>query len=250
MPRFFITEYEITVGNTAYIIGDDAKHIKKSLRMKPEQKLTVCDGRGNDFLARINKLENDAVLVDIVAKTGKNGEPDIKVNLYTSITKGEGFEYAIQKCVEAGVHSIIPINTERTIVKIPDSKIDRKFERWNRISFEAAKQSGRSLVPQVAYPKDFIKAIDSINDEELSLICYVKEGTLSIKEHFRANAGAATINIFIGPEGGFTDGEWEMAVARGIKSASLGKRILKSETAGLFATATAMYEYGELDKKA
>jgi 16S rRNA (uracil1498-N3)-methyltransferase len=250
MPKFFITEYEITVGNTAYIIGDDAKHIKKSLRMKPEQKLTICNGRGNDFLARINKLENDAVLVDIVSEIEKNGEPDIKVNIYTAITKGEGFEYAIQKCVEAGVHSIIPLITERTVVKIPDSKIDRKNERWNRISFEAAKQSGRSLVPQVAYPKEFEKAIKSVDAEDLSLICYVKEGTLSMKEHFRANGDAKKINIFIGPEGGFTDNEWETAVANGIKSTSLGKRILKAETAGLFAAAAAMYEYGELDKKA
>ncbi len=250
MPKFFITEYELTVGNTAYITGDDARHIKKSLRMKPEEKLVICDGRGKDYIARINKLENDAVLVNVVAVHNKNGEPEIQVNLYTAITKGEGFEYAIQKCVEAGVHSIIPMYTARTIVKIQDSKIDKKFERWNRISFEAAKQSGRSLIPQVAYPKDFNKAIEAVLPVDLSIICYVEEGTLSLKDFFRENLNAGRINVFIGPEGGFTENEWKTAVEKGIKSVTLGKRILKAETAGVFVTAAAMYEYGELGKKA
>ena len=249
MPKFFITEYELSVGNTAYITGDDAKHIKKSLRMKPEEKLSICDGCGKDYIARINNLENDAVLVDVVAAENKNGEPGIKVNIYTAITKGEGFEYALQKCIEAGVHSITPMNTERTVVQIPDSKIDRKYERWNRISFEAAKQSGRSLIPQIAYPKDFSNAIEAVKPDDLSIICYVEEGTLTIKEIFQANEKAKNINIFIGPEGGFTESEWQIATSKGIKSATLGKRILRAETAGVFVTAAAMYEYGELDKK-
>lgn len=249
MPKFFITEYELKIGNTAYITGDDAKHIKKSLRMKPEERLVVCDGKGNDFLARINKLENDAVLIDLVSENSINGEPAIRVNLFTALTKGEGFEYALQKCVEAGVYSIKPMNTERTIVRIPDSKIDKKYERWNRISSEAAKQSGRSLIPQVSYPTEFSEAIKSINTDDMSMICYVGEGSLSIRGLLQDNGEARNINVFIGPEGGFSEKEWKMAVDSGIKSVTLGKRILKAETAGVFVLAATMYEYGEMDKK-
>lgn len=249
MPKFFITDYELIVGNTAYIVGEDAKHIKKVLRMKPEEKLNVCDGRGKDFIARINMLESDAVLIDIVSESGKNGEPKLKVNIFTAITKGEGFEYSIQKCVEAGAHSIIPLNTERTVVSIPDSKIDKRNERWNKIAEGASKQSGRSLIPNVSYPVDLKGALNMIKDSDLTIICYVDEGTLSIKDVFEEHGDAEVINVFIGPEGGFTKKEWESAVQKGALSVTLGKRILKAETAGLFVTAVSMYEYGELDKK-
>jgi len=249
LPKFFITDYELSIGNTAYILGEDARHLKKSLRVKNGDAIIVCDGRGMDYIAKVEEIENEAVLVRIAEIFHKNGEPTLKVNLYTAITKGEGFEYAIRKCVEAGVHSINPIVTDRTVVVIPDSKMDKKYERWNRISSEGAKQSGRSLVPVVSYPKSFKAALESITPKDPTIICYVEEGTLSLKEVFKENKKAERINIFIGPEGGFTEDEWNMAVEIGARSVTLGKRILKAETAGLFVTAVAMYEYGELDKK-
>ncbi len=249
MPKFFITDYELLVGNTAYILGEDARHLKKSLRIKNGENIVVCDGLGKDYISKVEGMENDAVLVRLSEELLQNGEPDLKVNLYTAITKGEGFEYAIRKCIEAGVHSINPIITERTVVNIPDSKIDKKAERWNKIAEEAAKQSGRSLIPNVAFPKKLETVLETINPDELSIICYVEEGTLTLKEVFNKNNSSKIINIFIGPEGGFTEKEWEMVVSEGAFSVTLGKRILKAETAGLFVTAAAMYEYGELGKK-
>lgn len=249
MPKFFITDYDLIVGNTAYILGEDAHHLKKSLRIKNGDSIVVCDGVGKDYIAKVESMENDAVLIRLSEEFHKNGEPELKVNLYTAITKGEGFEYAIRKCIEAGVHSINPIITERTVVNLPDSKIDKKAERWNKIAEEAAKQSGRSLIPNVAFPKKIDTVLETLSPNELSIICYVDEGTLTLKEVFNKNASPKIINIFIGPEGGFTEKEWKIALSKGAFSVTLGKRILKAETAGLFVTAAAMYEYDELDKK-
>ena len=249
MPKFFITDYDLSVGNIAYILGEDARHLKKSLRIKNGDNIVVCDGLGKDYVSKVEEMENDSVLVRVSDEFHNNGEPTLKVNLYTAITKGEGFEYAIKKCIEAGVTSINPIITERTIVNISDTKIDKKAERWNKIAEEAAKQSGRSLIPNVAFPRKLETVLKTINPDELSIICYVEEGTLTLKEVFNKNCDSKIINIFIGPEGGFTEKEWKIAVSKGVLSVTLGKRILKAETAGLFVTAAAMYEYGELDKK-
>jgi 16S rRNA (uracil1498-N3)-methyltransferase len=188
--------------------------------------------------------------MEITDITTVYGEPEIKVNLFTAITKGEGFEYAIQKCIEAGVYSITPLITERTIVKIKTGKYNKKHERWNRIALETAKQSGRSIIPKVHKPMKFKEAIASINKDEPSAICYIEEGTLSLKRFLKENRKAQTFNILIGPEGGFTREEWEDAIDNKIASVSLGGRILKAETAGLFATAAIMYEFDQLDKKA
>lgn len=249
MPKFFITDYEISKGNKAYITGDDAKHLKKSLRVKKGDEVILCDGNGRDFRGMVEKLESDAILVDVREELDKNGEPDLKVNIFMAITKGEGFEYAIQKCVESGAHSINPIITERTIVNIQSSKIDKKVERWNRISEAAAKQSGRSRIPVVAYPMEYSEALTKPRGAEPSIICYVQEGSHSLKELLGKKADAEVLNVFIGPEGGFTPFEWENAKSAGLSSISLGKRILKAETAGFFVTVAAMYEYGELERK-
>lgn len=248
MPKFFITDYDLSMNSEAYILGEDARHLKKSLRIRPGDEITVCDGKGKDFKALVKSLENDAVLVRVTDELPRNNEPGLKVNLYTAVTKGDGFEYAIKKCVEAGVHSITPVITDRTVVLIPDSKIEKKYDRWNKIAEGAAKQSGRSCIPQVSYPVPFKNALESIKGD-LSIICYVEENSLSLKEVFKSSPKAGVINVFIGPEGGFTEDEWKHAVAGGLRSVTLGKRILKAETAGLFTMAAAMYEYDELNKK-
>lgn len=249
MPRFFVTEYELLPGRTAYITGDDARHLKKSLRIKKNDMVVLCDGRGNDFTARVLNLENDAVLVEVVSQMENNNEPKLQVNIFMAITKGEGFEYAIQKCVEAGAASIQPIITEHTVIDIPENKIDRKVERWNKISESAAKQSGRSRIPAVFFPVQFSEALKKPKGAEPSIICYVKEGTLKLKQFLGRHPDAEVLNVFIGPEGGFSPVEWEIARLAGLYSVSLGKRILKAETAGFFVTVAAMYEYGELGQK-
>lgn len=250
MPRFFITGCEFEPGKPFKITGDDAFHIMKSLRMKPGEEITVCDGLGDNYRSIIKSFDDEGVNIEITDITAVDGEPEIKVNLFTAITKGEGFEYAIQKCIEAGVHSITPLITERTIVSIKPGKSNKKLERWNRIALEAAKQSGRSIIPQVHKPVKFKEAVAGINKDEPCAICYIEEGTLSLKRFLKEKRGSKTFNILIGPEGGFTEEEWKAAVDNKIESVSLGDRILKAETAGLFATAAIMYEFDQLDKKA
>lgn len=250
MPKFFITDYDLVPGGTAYILGDDAKHMKKALRVKKDDVINICDGKGNDYTAKVEKLENDAILIEINQKVEKNGEPELEINLFMAMTKGEGFEYALQKCVEAGVSSIYPMTTERTIVNISDSKLDKRVERWNKISESAAKQSGRSRIPVVSYPITLPDALKKPKGAEPSIICYVKEGSLSLKQLLKKSPNAKVLNVFIGPEGGFSPMEWEIAKLAGLQSVSLGKRILKAETAGFFVSVAAMYEYNELEQKA
>lgn len=249
MPKFFITDTDFAKGSTASITGEDARHLIKSLRIKIGENIIVCNGQGIDYNARVEGIEIESVLVELLEEVHKNSEPNLKIKLYTAITKGEGFEYAIKKCVEAGVNTIIPTVTERTIVDIQKNKLNKKYERWNKIAAEAAKQSGRSLIPAVKYPVELKAALNDLNSEELTLICYVEEGTLTLKDAFRGINNNRVINVFIGPEGGFTQQEVNSAVNMGAKRVTLGNRILKAETAGLFVTAIAMYEFDELDRK-
>lgn len=249
MPKFFINNIDFTKESAVLITGEDAHHLIKSLRVKVGETIIVCNGEGIDYSARVEKIDIDAVLAKLIEEVYLNSEPDLKVKLYTAITKGEGFEYAIRKCVEAGVYKIIPTVTERTVVDLPKSKFAKKHERWNKISSEAAKQSGRSLIPPVVDPIDFKAALNELSSDELTVICYVEEGTLTLKDAFRGYSKNKTINVFIGPEGGFTKQEIDLAVIKGAKKVTLGNRILKAETAGFFVTAIAMYEFNELERK-
>ncbi|MFO7611898.1 MAG: RsmE family RNA methyltransferase [Clostridia bacterium] len=249
MPKFFITEHELEIGGKANISGEDANHLRKSLRIKNGEIIIVCDGNGKDYNAMVESSEDDSIKITILESIELKTEPDLWINIYAAVTKGEGFEYAIQKCVEAGVGSVIPVITERTVVAVSDSKAVRKHERWNKIASEAAKQSGRSRIPQVGGVLDFYAAMDKASQEGLSIICNVEEGTLSLKTILGMNKDIKMLNVFIGPEGGFTSAEIKAATGRGIHSVTLGNRVLKAETAGLFVMAAAMYEYGELDKK-
>ncbi|MBN2558238.1 MAG: 16S rRNA (uracil(1498)-N(3))-methyltransferase [Clostridia bacterium] len=249
MPKFFITEHELEIGGKAYIRGEDANHLRKSLRIRNGEIINVCDGNGNDYNAMVESSEGDSVKAVVLESVDLGTEPGLWINLYAAVTKGEGFEYAIQKCVEAGVGCIIPVITERTIVAVSESKAGRKHERWNKIAAEAAKQSGRSRIPIVAEAMDFAAAINMASKEGFSIICNVEEDTISLKSILGMNKDIGMMNIFIGPEGGFTNTEIKAAAGRGIHSVTLGNRILKAETAGLFVMAAVMYEYGELDKK-
>lgn len=249
MPKFFVTNHDIKTGETMHIVGDDASHIKRSLRMKQGDHIVVCDGFGNDYSGIIAKLEENSVAVEIIQKNATCGESDIKINLFMAITKGDSFEYAIQKCIEAGVHSITPIITQRTVVDLKGTRADKKHVRWNKIALEAAKQSKRSIIPSINYLSKFDETLKHIHKKDLNVICYVKEGTLSLKTLLKQNKNAKTINVFIGPEGGFTEQEWVKAIKNGLFSVSLGNRVLKAETVGLFVTAVVMYEFDQLDKK-
>lgn len=247
MSRFFVKESDI---HSEYIDikGDDVGHIRKVLRLRCGDQITVCDGKGNDFSVIIEQIENDKVQTRIINSNKSETEPPIEVTLFQGLPKSDKMDWIIQKCVELGIHKIIPMQTERTIVKI-DSKKDaeNKVGRWQKISSEAAKQCNRGVIPSVEYPVNFEQAINMAGEFDLSIMPYEKENSKSLRE-FLTIQNVKKIAFFIGPEGGFSEKEVEKANSRGTHTVTLGPRILRTETAGIATLTIIMYQLGDISK--
>ncbi len=243
MPKFFV-ESKCINDHTVTLEGDNARHIGSVLRGRLGDMITVCDGEGRDYQCEITAIDKKTVTANIVDIFTNNSEPDIKITLYQGLPKSDKMELVIQKCIEIGADRIVPVNTEHTVVKL-DGKEDKKLVRWNKIAESAAKQCGRGKIPKVSGIMDFYAAVDEAVELDGAIIPYEKEREGMLKG-FIKNFRGRTIGIFIGPEGGFSEKEIEYAVSKGIVSVTLGKRILRTETAGLVASVILLYELEEL----
>lgn len=239
MPRFFV-EPENIKNNIITLYGDDAGHISRVLRSKAGEMLTVCDGTGNDYEAEIIDINEKEVRLEIKEKYFTHSEPSVKITLYQGLPKGDKMELIIQKCVELGVCRIVPVNTERCIVKIDKNKENKKIDRWQKISESAAKQSGRGIVPEISNVMNFKEAVNDALKLDGAIIPYELEQDKGLKKFLDGYKGT-TMGIFIGPEGGFAAEEIEKALSNGIMPITLGKRILRTETAGMTAVANTLF---------
>lgn len=245
MPKFFVNKEAIN-NNKAEICGGDVSHIAKVLRLPVGSAITLCDGEGTDYEAEITEIKKDVILLDIINACKCNTEPDINVTLFQGIPKASKMEYIIQKCTELGVMSIVPVMTKRTVVKLENAQAEKKkLERWNKIAAEAVKQCGRGCIPKVCDVTE-IKNI-SAKDFDLFLVAYEEETDISLKSVLKSNDKAKNIGILIGPEGGLEKSEVEYLIKSGAKSVTLGKRILRTETAGHTVLTAVLYELGELE---
>lgn len=243
MPKYF-TEPENIKDGFIEIFSDEAKHILNVMRMEIGDTLTICDGQSNDYLCRICETGKNCLKAKIEETTKSESEPKTKITLYQGLPKSDKMELIIQKCVEIGVCRIVPVITERAVVKIEKgAKEDKKTERWQKIAESAAKQSGRGIIPAVERPMKFKDAIEEAVKNGEAIIPYENEKNRGLKE-FVKNSKAENIGIFIGPEGGFDTKEIEFAVENGVMSVTLGKRILRTETAGIVTSAIVLYELG------
>lgn len=243
MPKYF-TEPENIKDGFIEIFSDEAKHILNVMRMEIGDTLTICDGQSNDCLCRICETGKNCLKAKIEETTKSESEPKTKITLYQGLPKSDKMELIIQKCVEIGVCRIVPVITERAVVKIEKgAKEDKKTERWQKIAESAAKQSGRGIIPAVERPMKFKDAIEEAVKNGEAIIPYENEKDRGLKE-FVKNSKAENIGIFIGPEGGFDKKEIEFAVENGVMSVTLGKRILRTETAGIVTSAIVLYELG------
>lgn len=243
MPKYF-TEPENIKDGFIEIFSDEAKHILNVMRMEIGDTLTICDGQSNDYLCRICETGKNCLKAKIEETTKSESEPKTKITLYQGLPKSDKMELIIQKCVEIGVCRIVPVITERAVVKIEKgAKEDKKTERWQKIAESAAKQSGRGIIPAVERPMKFKDAIEEAVKNGEAIIPYENEKDRGLKE-FVKNSKAENIGIFIGPEGGFDKKEIEFAVENGVMSVTLGKRILRTETAGIVTSAIVLYELG------
>lgn len=237
MRRFFAEKLDIESG-VVRLTGDEARHIGCVLRMKAGDEVLLINGEGGQSKARITELTGEFVELEIIEKSVCLADPDVHVTLFQCLPKQGKMEVIIQKCVELGVWSIVPTVSKRCIVKL-DGK-DNKLIRWNKVSAEAAKQCGRAYVPEVASPVTLSKA--PLEAFDLVLIAYENEDRNALKAVLRAHSEAERIAVIIGPEGGFEPAEVEACVGMGAIPVSLGKRILRTETAGMAALAQIMYE--------
>lgn len=242
MANFLIDKSAIDTGS-AHISGEEAKHIARVLRMNKGDSLVLCDGEGMFYEGVISNVSDKIVNIDIQSSYPAPTEPKLKITLFQGIPKNPKLEFIVQKATEIGAVKIVPMNTSRIVSKLEkESKIDR----LQKIACEAAKQSKRGVVPSVCAPVSFEKAVEMASKYDLAIIPYEEEREVSLKKAFEKQ-NVTSLAIMIGPEGGFEQGEVQLALSKGIMSVTLGKRILRTETAGLAVMAAAMCCYGEME---
>ena len=244
----FYTDKSNISGDTITISGDDYNHIRNVLRMKTGEELIICDGEGTDHFARIENYEDGTVRAKVIERRDSEAELPARIYLFQGMPKKDKLEMIIQKAVELGVYEIIPVMTRRVIVRLDDArKEERKLERWRSIAESAAKQSGRGIIPEVHSVLSFKEALGYAAGLETKFIPYENadssaDGMEEARRLIRELHGQKSIGIFIGPEGGFEPDEVESAVAAGFKCISLGRRILRTETAGPALLSVIMFE--------
>lgn len=229
--------------NSQYIInGADYNHIKNVLRMAVGDTCLISCG-GKSDLCEITAFYEDAVCLEVVQENYNDTELPVKIYLFQGLPKGDKMEYIIQKCVELGVFAIVPVEMKHCVVKLDDKKAKSKQARWQSISESAAKQSKRNIIPEIMHVCSFDKALDFAKTLDLIMVPYEnKDGMKATVEALEGLKTAKSVGIFIGPEGGFEEKEIEKTLAADAKVISLGKRILRTETAAITAVSMCMLE--------
>lgn len=255
MDRFFVEPEHLNLDDkTLYIDGEDVKHISKVLRYGQGDEIEVCDSNGHEYICRIESIDKTRIDLSIVDEVYINRESRIRVSLYQGVPKSTKMEIILQKLTEAGVDEIVLVNTKRSVVNIKGDKADKKFDRWERIIYEAAKQCKRGMIPKLRGILSFKEALEDMGKNDINICPYEVEKSLGIKEALQTgqvkkileNKDEVRVGIFIGPEGGFAEEENEMVKAAGIASVTMGPRIFRTETASIVATAITLYELGDI----
>ncbi len=241
MPRFFVSKEQIADG-AIKITGTDAFHIARSLRMAVGDRLTVCDGNGTDYNVKLMRIRDEECECEITDTYKGLSESPIEITLYMAYPKADKLETVIQKAVELGAGRIIPFESSRCIKRPKADKQEKQGLRLRRIAEEAAKQCGRSALPTVAQPLSYKEMLAELKDYSLALFCYESEDKCSFKEAVRRIGRGDRVCVIVGSEGGFSPEEAALAKEYGALSVSFGKRILRCETAPLFALSCLSYE--------
>lgn len=241
MYQFFVEDGQVGTDSVT-IEGSDVNHIKNVLRMKQGEKVRISTSSGKNYFGTIADFSEAMVLVDILEECADDTELDNKIYLFQGLPKSDKMELIIQKAVELGVYEIIPVAMKNCVVKLEEKKAAGKVARWQEIAKSAAKQSKRSLIPVIQMPMNYKDALAKAKELDVVLIPYENaRGMAATKEAIEQIRPGQSIGIFIGPEGGFADMEIEQAKDGKMQLISLGKRILRTETAGLATLSILMY---------
>ncbi|MBQ4340803.1 MAG: 16S rRNA (uracil(1498)-N(3))-methyltransferase [Firmicutes bacterium] len=243
MSRFFVEEKNIKEDIIYITDRDDVKHLSKVLRHRISDIIEISDNREFEYEIELTEISADEVCGTILTKRPFEREPYHRVTLYQGIPKQGKMELIIQKTVELGVDRIIPVFTERTVVQ-DKGNFSKKTERWQKIADEAVKQCRRGVIPSVEDAISFEDAAEHMKENDFNIFCYEDENKTTLKEILRDDSfnGYKNIGLIIGPEGGFSEKECSFITEAGAASASLGKTILRVETASVAAMAMLMYE--------
>ena len=241
MHRFFVQPDCIAHGE-CIVCGEDVKHISKVLRLRAGDELIICDSCGSDYVCAIENISPSQVTARILSMSPNTAESPLHITVYQGLPKSDKMDYIVQKCVELGVVSIVPVVTARAVVKLHDE--EKKRTRWQKIAAEAAKQCGRGIIPQVGKAQSFAEIIDNLDSDALNILPYENENQHRLKDALCGFAGNK-VNIIIGPEGGFDPSETDAALQKGVHVVTLGPRILRTETAPIAAVSAVMYQLGD-----
>ncbi|MBQ0001603.1 MAG: 16S rRNA (uracil(1498)-N(3))-methyltransferase [Clostridiales bacterium] len=244
MVRFFAEPYQIDEeAHLIHITGTDVNHIKNVLRMKAGEELWISDGENAEYHCTIEELSDEEILLHILYKQEPDYELPNKIYLFQGLPKSDKMEMIVQKAVELGVYEIVPVETKRCVVKLDDKKADKKVQRWQQIAESAAKQSKRMRVPEVHEVLTWKQAIRYAGDLDVLLVPYeLAKGIGETREILKSIQPGQSIAVFIGPEGGFEEAEVQSAMEIGAKPITLGRRILRTETAGMTALSILMFQ--------
>lgn len=242
MSKFFVKENQIN-NDKIHILGEDVNHIANVLRMKKEDEVQICNQEtGENYITKIISFSKDEIECEIVKKIIETVESYVDITLFQGIPKFDKMELIIQKNTEVGVKKIVPVLMERTVVKLDEKTANKKIERWQKIAEVAAKQSMRDIIPEI---ENIIKLQDiTKQDYDVVLVAYENEEKNMLKQELKKLQGKDRykIAIVIGPEGGISEKEIEILKNMGTSFVSLGKRILRTETAGIVMSGNIMYE--------
>lgn len=245
MHHFFV-EPQCVGEEEIRITGSDVNHIKNVLRMTNGEELLISDGQGKDYCCIITNLSDDEIVAKITEENAERTELSSKFVLFQGLPKSDKMELIVQKAVELGAYEIVPFKAKRCVVKLDDKKADSKIKRWQSISESAAKQSKRGIIPNVHEVMTFKDAVEYAKTFDISVIPYENFKDMTATREVMDKIGPdMKVGIFIGPEGGFDSEEVDYAFQNGIHPISLGKRILRTETAGLAILSVLMFKIEE-----
>lgn len=242
MARFFLDSREMKENSIA-LTGDNFQHARV-LRLKVQEEVLVCDGSGMECVCRVDSVDDDQIILSVISRCASAAEAAVRVSVYVAFPKADKLEHVIQKATELGAYEIIAFPSARCVSKPDEKSINKKLQRWQKIAASAAEQSGRGVIPKVLTVGSYKEALTRASGCDLALLFYENERATTLKMAL-SEKSFQTVSLLTGPEGGLEETEVAQAQSAGLRICTLGRRILRCETAPLCALSAVMYEAGE-----
>ncbi len=236
-------EAPLAAGQRVVIEGSAANHITRVLRLRTGDAIAVFNGNGAEFAARVEEFRKGSVLVEVEEERAADRESPLSVTLAQGISRGERMDWILQKATELGASRIVPVLTERSVVRLDSKQAEKKLQHWRGIAIAACEQCGRNRVPEIALPTPFFEFVGSTSGSVATRLLLSPIATASVDQ---VNAGAPGVTLLIGPEGGLTETEQEVAQRSGFTSVRMGPRVLRTETAAIAALTILQHRFGDL----